>query len=307
MTENKLKLKGIDISEFNGFIDFEKLKDEVDFVIIRATFGRYGVDKLFKRNVEQAIKYNIPFGLYYYSYAINEEQGKEETNFFIKTTSEYFDKVSFPCFIDMEDSDGYKKNHGNPTGEILTNICVNACKELSNYKVFVGVYANKNYFDKILDKEKLKGFSKWLAWWNDEAETLINKEDYTMLQFSNKGKLKSIKGDADVNYSFVDYKRTKEYINYIAKVQAIKLQSGLEDLTMQFLSCYKYGSDLINKIADRLEKPKMKRERLSNDELKKTIRKEFNLETKTISFLSFYIYGDFLFEKLYNAITESDN
>ena len=57
----------------------------------------------------------------------------------------------------------------------------------------------------------------------------------------------------------------------------------------------------------RLEKPKMKRERLSNDELKKTIRKEFNLETKTISFLSLYIYGDFLFEKLYNAITESDN
>ena len=304
MKENNTKLKGIDISEYNGFIDFEKLKDEVDFIIIRATFGRFGVDKLFKRNVEQAIKHNIPFGLYYYSYALNIEQGKEEVSFFIETTKEYLEKASYPCFIDMEDADSYKKDHGNPDGKVLTEICKNACSEIASQKVFTGIYANKNYFENILIQDELKGFIKWLAWWNDEADFKIDKSQYSMLQYSSKGKLKSIKGDVDVNYSYIDYKKAKDYVESVAKIQVIKLQTGLEDLTMQFLSCYKYGVFLIDKIFTRLGKEKIKRETLGAEKLKNVIRKEFNLETKTISFLSLYVYGDFLFEKLYNAISE---
>lgn len=114
MTKNETRLKGIDISEFNGFIDFEKVKEEVDFVIIRATFGRFGVDKMFKRNVEQCVKFKIPFGFYYYSYAINEEQGIEEAKFFVETIKDYIKEATFPAFIDMEDSDGYKQNHRKP-------------------------------------------------------------------------------------------------------------------------------------------------------------------------------------------------
>ena len=151
---NDEKLKGIDISEFNGDIDFNVVKNEVDFIIIRATFGRFGIDKKFKRNAEGCMKYNIPFGFYYYSYALNEEEGKEEVQFFIKNIEKYIPFVSFPCFIDMEDSDNYKQNHGNPSNEVLAKICENAIKELNNKQVFAGIYASYDYFKRKLNFEK---------------------------------------------------------------------------------------------------------------------------------------------------------
>ena len=54
---------GIDISTFQRNIDLEKLKDKIDFVIIRVGFGVSGtIDNKFKRNVELCKVLNIPFG-----------------------------------------------------------------------------------------------------------------------------------------------------------------------------------------------------------------------------------------------------
>ncbi len=109
MSENKIF--GIDISEFNGDIDFSKVKEKVDFVMIRATFGRFGIDKKFIKNTNECIKFNIPFGFYFYSYATDIEKVKEEVTFFLQQTKLYHQKASFPYCIDMEDSDSYKLNH----------------------------------------------------------------------------------------------------------------------------------------------------------------------------------------------------
>ena len=261
------------------------------------------IDKKFKRNAEGCMKYNIPFGFYYYSYALNEEEGKEEVQFFIKNIEKYIPFVSFPCFIDMEDSDNYKQNHGNPSNEVLAKICENAIKELNNKQVFAGIYASYDYFKRKLNFEKLKDCIKWVAWWNDKAESTIDKNNFAMLQYSSKGKVAGVQGFVDSNLSFRNFKKVKEYVDSVSKIQSIKLLTGLEDLTMQFLSCYKWGKDLINKIFLRITGQKIKYERLSLEKLKATIQKEYKLESKTIVFLSNYIYGDILFEKLYSAIT----
>lgn len=301
-SEENVKLKGVDISEFQGDVDFKKLKEDVDFVIIRATFGRFGVDKKFERNVKECLKHGVPFGFYYYSYAVDEKTGKEEANFFVKTTKEYLNKCSFPCFIDMED-DVYKKEHGNPTGEILTNICINAIEIITNEKVLAGIYANKTYFDKILQKDKLQNVIKWLAWWSNKAEEVINKNEFVMLQYSSKGNVAGIQGKVDLNFAFCDFVRLKEYLESIAKIQTIKLMTGLNDLNMQYLSCYKWGKFLIDKIYQRLLKEKIKRETLDMVKLKNVIKKEYGLEEKTIDFISYFIHSDFVFEALYNAIS----
>lgn len=192
---------------------------------------------------------------------------------------------------------------GNPSNETLVKICLNAIEEITKEQIFCGIYANLDYFTNRLKDEKIENCLKWVAWWNDEAESKINKTKYAMLQHSSKGKVSGIKGFVDMNISFTDFKKAKEYLERIAKIQAIKLVTELEDLTMQFISCYKFGNDLIDKIFSRLQGEKIKREALSNKDLQKTIKKEFKLETKTIDFLANYIYADFLFEKLYNAIS----
>lgn len=63
--------KGIDISRYQGKPDFAKLKNEVDFVILQAGFGRYAYQKdaEFERNYSECKKYGIPVGAYWFSYA----------------------------------------------------------------------------------------------------------------------------------------------------------------------------------------------------------------------------------------------
>lgn len=164
------------------------------------------------------------------------------------------------------------------------------------------IYANKDWFENRLIKEKLNSYYKWLAWWNKEAPDKIDKKEYQMIQYSNKGVVSGIKEMCDVNYSFVDYAKAKEYLESLSKISFVKLRSGLQDITLQFLSCYKWGKDLIEKIYLRLLKPKVKRK--ENPNYKNEVQKEFQLEGKAIAFLSCYLYSDDLFRKLYISITK---
>lgn len=236
-----MNLKGIDISEFNGSIDFKKLKKEVDFVYIRATYGRFGLDKRMKEYAEGCIKYEIPFSFYYYSYATTKELASDEVKFFLQAINKYKEKLIFPVMIDMEDSDSYKLNHGNPSKELLTDICIVACEKIAEEKLSPIIYANADWFNHKLDLEKLKNYMKWIAWW-ETAETNIDKEKYQIWQYSSKGEINGIKGKVDLDYSFVDFISLSQYIKNVSMINFIKSKTFLNDLDVQYLSCYKWRS-----------------------------------------------------------------
>lgn len=298
-------LKGIDISEFNGEIDFQKVKKEVDFIYIRATYGRFGTDKKFKEYTEGCIKNEIPFGFYYYSYAVDKEKAQEEVNFFLETISEYKEKISFPVAIDMEDSDGYKLKNGNPSKEILTEICKLVCDEIIKESLIPIIYANADWFKNRLDEEELKPYMKWLAWWTDD-ETKIDKTKYIMWQNSSKGKINGIKSNVDLDISFVDFIKLKEYVKNIQKINYIKSRTLFQDLVIQYFSCYKWGQDLINKLYIGLkDKDKIVKKDLKLEDKKKEIKKFFNFEQKTIDYISVFIHAEDTFNILYNCITEN--
>lgn len=234
------KLKGIDISEFNGKVDFKKLKNQVDFVYIRATYGRYGVDKKFREYSKEAIENEIPIGFYYYSYATDEEKAVEEVNFFLDTIFEFKDKVTFPLCIDMEDSDGYKAKNGNPNKEMLTNIILRACEKIVEKSFIPVIYACDDWFKNRLDMEKLEPYLKWLAFWNTKEEN-IDKTKFCMWQYSSKGNLAGIESkNVDLDYSFVDFIRLKEYVKNVQKINFIKSKTLFSDIVIQYMSCYKW-------------------------------------------------------------------
>ena len=296
-------LKGIDISEFNGDIDFKKVKNEVDYIYIRATFGRFGKDKKFDEYVMKALENEIPVGFYYYSYATDTEKAKEEVNFFLDTIKPYKEKITFPAVIDMEDSDKYKEKNGNPCSEELVKICKVACERIVEEKLIPCIYACEDWFLHKLDSEDLKDFQKWVAYWNVD-ESKIDKTKYTMWQYSSKGKINGIKTNVDLDYSFVDYIKLKEYVENVQKINFIKSKTLFSDIVFQFMSCYKWGSELINKMykgltsGDKL----VYKENLTLEEKKEEIRKFFGYEKKTIEFLSVFIYSDDVFTILYNTI-----
>lgn len=294
------KLKGVDISENNGVIDFEKLSENVDFVMIRATFGRFKEDRNFKKNVEGCLLYNIPFGVYCYSYALNVAQGMEETANLLKVIAPYKEYITYPVVIDMEDSDNYKQKNGFPKDEVLSEICNNFCEKIKENGYIPMIYASAYWYKQIL--KDLKDYPKWIAWWDIKEEN-IDSTKYQMWQYTSKGRIKGIETNVDFNYSFIDYKTLTTYLRNVEKISYIKFRTGLEDLTIQFMSCYKWGQDLIDKIYKRLKEAPIKK---SSDEIKNIVKKEYNLESKTITFLSYYLYGEPLFLKLYRAICEDE-
>lgn len=295
-------LKGIDISEFNGNIDFKKLKNEVDFIYIRATYGRYGIDKRFYEYTSEAIKNEIPFGFYYYSYATDETKAEEEVYFFLSQIQQFKDFITYPLAIDMEDSDGYKVNNGNPDKDILTNICIKACEKIAEKSFTPIIYACDDWFKNHLDFEKLGTYLKWIAFWETKEEN-IDKSKYSIWQYSSKGKVNGINTNVDLNYSFVDFARLKEYIENISKINFIKSKTMINDLSIQYMSCYKWGNELLNKIYKALNSSdKLVYKELELDEMKKEVKKYIGLEQKTIDYLSVFLYEEDLFRLLYNAI-----
>jgi lysozyme len=237
-----MNLKGIDVSEFNGNINFKKLKDEVDFVYIRATYGRYGIDKRFKEYTKGCIENNIPFSFYFYSYATSVELASDEVKFFLQMINPYKEKIIFPVAIDMEDSDGYKIEHGNPSKEVLTNICIVACEKISENKLTPIIYASADWFKNRLEEEKIKNYMKWIAWWGTDEKN-IDKEKYQIWQHSSKGNLEAVSSKyVDLNYSFVDFITLKQYLLNVSKINFIKSKTLFSDLDIQYLSCYKWRS-----------------------------------------------------------------
>ena len=202
-------------------------------------------DKLFNKNVKELIKVGIPFGIYYYSYALDVKEAKDEVSFILSIIKDYKEYITFPVAIDMEDSDSYKKNSGFPDNKTLCDICVTACDILGNSGYYPIIYANLDYFTHYLKEESISKYNKWLAWWSKDSIDKVDKTKYQMLQYSSIGKVEGVGNNVDLNESFVEYNKLILYIKNIKKMQEIKLRTGIEDITIQFLSLYKFGNFLI--------------------------------------------------------------
>lgn len=195
--------KGIDISEHNGNINWSKVKASgIEFAMIRLGYGIEHTDSKAIEYIKGCIEHNIPFGVYYYSYALNVNQAKQEANYVIKTLAPYKDKISYPVAIDMEDADGYKKKYGMPSKSVLTDICYTECEMFENAGYYAVIYANLDWFKNKLDTNKLTRFDKWLAQWNDKPTW---DEKFGLWQYSSKGIISGINGYVDLNIAYKDY------------------------------------------------------------------------------------------------------
>lgn len=196
-------MKGIDVSKHQGDIDWDKVKNEIDFAIIRISYGQKTVDPKAIRNIEECIRLGIPFGVYTYSYALNVEQAVIEANLVINTLAPYKNKIQFPVFIDMEDADKYKEKHGFPSNDTLVAICEKECLMFEESGYYAAIYASKSWFDTKLKSSRLDRFDKWIAWWNNSAK--INTSLYGMWQYTSSGKVNGINGNVDMNEAFRNY------------------------------------------------------------------------------------------------------
>ena len=154
---DSVKYKGIDISEWNGDVDVSGQ----EFVIVRAAYGT-NEDKYFLKNIEKCKSFNIPFGIYLYDYALNDDQALEQPTFLLELLQKYNIIPELGIWFDMEDADHYKNKNGVLNKERCTKNCKIFCDFFKERGYYVGIYASSDWFGVLIDE---LGYPKWIANW----------------------------------------------------------------------------------------------------------------------------------------------
>ena len=173
---------GIDISKHNGNIDLTPYKGQ--FVIIRAGYGKSTTDPKFARNVAECKRLGIPFGVYWYSYALTVADAKKEAAKCLSVIHGLDIKVG--VWFDMEDADGYKGKHNALNSDLISDMCRAFCSAVESAGYYAGIYASASWF-----KTYIKGcqkYDKWVASWgsNDGKIHGDTSATGTLHQFTSK-------------------------------------------------------------------------------------------------------------------------
>lgn len=190
--------KGIDVSKYQGEIDWQKVKaDGVQFAIIRAGYGRESSQKdpYFEKNYEGAKAAGLSVGAYWYSYAESIEDAKIEAKTFLEAaTGKSFD---LPVYYDVEEGKQAQKGKEFVTGCILA--FTDAVKQ-AGYTP--GVYANTNWLTNYIDRDKLGDMSIWKADYREKYDTSIPCDIH---QYTSSGTVNGISGRVDMNHGFAEF------------------------------------------------------------------------------------------------------
>lgn len=201
---NVTSYKGIDVSKFQGKIDWKKVAaDGVTFAIIRVGYrgyaenGKLMEDAMALDNLKGANEAGIKTGVYFYTQAITEAEALEEVGLILDMIKPY--KIDCPVVIDVEkvSSSGARMNKLDP--ETRTKIVKTFCDAVANAGYHPMIYHNLEMATLMLDITQLEEYDKWFAYYNPE---FYYPYAYKVWQYSDKGSVDGISGDVDLNIAF---------------------------------------------------------------------------------------------------------
>ena len=191
-------IKGIDVSKWQGEINWEKVKnDGIKFAILRIGYGKYEnqKDEYFEKNYIEARKVGIFVGVYLYSYAKTVDDAKMEAANALMWLNNR--KLDLPVYFDIED-----KSQSKLDKKLLNDICKAFCNRIEEVGYWAGIYTSKNWATNIIDGTSLgKRYTYWIAQYNQKC---TYTGPYDIWQYSSTGKVNGINGNCDMNYMYRD-------------------------------------------------------------------------------------------------------
>lgn len=194
---------GIDVSKWNGNIDWNSVKSSgASYAIIRCGYrgsstGALITDPKFAANISGANAAGLKVGVYFFTQAVNEKEAVEEASMVLDLVKKY--KISYPIFLDVESSGGRADGIDKGT---RTAVCKAFCATIQNSGYTAGVYANKTWLNSKIDAGALGSYKIWLAQY---AAAPSYGGRYNLWQYSSKGSVPGIKGNVDMNQSYLGY------------------------------------------------------------------------------------------------------
>lgn len=193
--------RGIDVSKWNGNIDWSAVKNSgINFVIIRCGYrgssaGALIEDPTFKRNIQGAQNAGIRVGVYFFTQAVNEVEAVEEASMVINLIKGY--NISYPVYLDVEASHG--RGDGISAAQRTANIKA-FCGTIQNAGYKAGVYANKTWFTSYINTSQITNYKIWLAQYAEAVTYSASR--YDMWQYTSKGRVTGINGNVDLNICY---------------------------------------------------------------------------------------------------------
>lgn len=202
---NKYRLvfqQGADLSKFNRYVDMRLAKKNgMDFVILKAGSGYSGEDPKFQQNYNNAKAAGLNVGAYWYSYAVNVEEAKEEAVRYMKILGKK--QFEYPVYLDFEDPSQRKIPKKTKTDMAIAFMSI-----LEKNGFYTGLYSSGSWINNQFERERLKDYDIWIAHWHVTNPNCYTP-DYGMWQFTNKSKIKGVpdtgEGGVDMNYSYKNY------------------------------------------------------------------------------------------------------
>ncbi len=201
--ENYTSIAGVDVSYYQGEIDWNKVKQtEIEFAILRLGYRGYGngklvVDKNYYEYLEGATNAGLQIGIYFFSQAINEQEAVEEAEFVINNLQNY--KISYPICFDTEKIKNDTSRAENLTVEERTNIAKAFCNKIEEAGYETAIYANAKWLTTALN---LKDLQQYKIWYADYQENPIYPYEFAMWQYTQTGTVQGINTNVDINLYF---------------------------------------------------------------------------------------------------------
>ena len=202
-----MEIKGIDVSAWQGKIDWKTVADYgMGFAILRITEAGNVVDSQFENNLAGCNKYNIPVGVYKYSYAMTIAEIQREARKVVSTLNGR--RIQFPVFLDLE------HNNQRSLGSESVHKMADAFREsveAAGYKF--AIYCNVDWYENVICSH-LKKYDFWIARYpaNDDGwlQERLRPDFGVGWQYSSKAKIPGISGTVDRNVFYKDYSEETE-------------------------------------------------------------------------------------------------
>lgn len=202
--KSKTTFSGIDVSKFQGNIDWNRVKAAgIDFVIIRVgyrgyQYGTIAEDPYFETNIKGALAAGIDVGVYFFSQAVTEKEAQQEAQWTLQKIAPY--KITYPVVIDTEYVAGGRANSMNAAQR--TKVVNAFCTEVKKSGYTPMIYANKSWLENNLIMSSLNQYDVWLARY---AATPEYTGPFKIWQYSSKGTVDGITGYVDRNIGYKRY------------------------------------------------------------------------------------------------------
>lgn len=235
-----MEIKGIDVSSYQGNIDWATVADYgMGFAILRITEKNNKVDSKFEQNYKGCIKYNIPVGVYKYSYALTVADIQKEA----QTVIDVLDgrKLDYPIWLDLEDS-----TQRSLSTSMLDTLIKTFWSVITAAGYKFGIYCNADWYDNVIPESAKSKYDFWIARHpkkskdNGWLQERLRPSYGVGWQYSSKAKIPGINGNVDRDVFYKDYsdkedeavsawQRTKnlldEQVGYLEKASNSNLDS----------------------------------------------------------------------------------